>query len=170
MQFEISNIKKFFLCFLCASGVTRGSFAQTVVIPEKTPVKVIIDPGLKTSEEPKSRTLYLKVAESISLFDVIVFEKGAPVQSKITEFKKRGPLGKPGKVAVTLEAVQARDGKNIPLKKIRISRQGKSKKHIAFPLLLLLGAGYFIKGGDAEITPGDTLVVETKENHFLKLD
>ncbi|MCH7761647.1 hypothetical protein IIA15_09680 [candidate division TA06 bacterium] len=154
---------------LCVSAVNEAS-AQTVVIPEKTEVKVLIDPGLTTANEPKKRTLYFKVAESVALFDVVVFEEGASVKATITKFKKRGYLGKPGKIAVTIEAVQAQDGTFIPVRPIRISHQGKSQKTIALPLLLLLGAGYFIKGGAATIPQGETVVVATKERYFFKRD
>jgi hypothetical protein len=51
-----------------------------------------------------------------------------------------------------------------------VSTKGESKKTIAIPLLLLLGAGYFIKGGDATIPQGDTVVVKTKKRHFFKLE
>jgi len=101
---------------------------------------------------------------------VMVFEAGAPVLATITKFKKRGHIGSPGKIALQIEAVQALDGTFIPVRKLRVSTKGKSKKTIAIPLLLLLGAGYFIKGGDATIPQGDTVVVRTKERHFFKLE
>ena len=157
------------LCILCFPAVNEV-FAQTVVIPEKTKVKVLIDHSLSTAKNPQSRSVTFKVAEPVSLFDVVVFAAGDPVFAKITEFQNRGHIGKPGKIAVTITSIKAQDGTMIPVRPIRLSHQGESKKTIALPLLLLLGAGYFIKGGDAAIPQGDTVVVATKKRHFFKLE
>jgi hypothetical protein len=158
-----------FFIILCVSAVNEA-FPQTVVIPEETKIKVLIDSDLSTSQDPVNSTIYYKVAESVSLFNVIVIESGNPVKARITEIKKKGPLGKPGKIAVTIESVQAEDGTFVPIKPFRISHKGKSKKTKSLLMLPLLGLGYFIKGGEATIPEGDTLTVKTKARHFLKID
>ena len=152
----------------CVSAV-NPVFSQTVLIPEKTEVKVLIEPAFTTAIDPEKQKTQFKIAEPVDLFGVVVFVTADPVKASITEFNKRGHLGKPGKIAVTIEAIQAGDGAMIPVKPKRISHRGESKKTLAYLLLPLLGAGYFIKGGDAAIPQGDTVVVATKERHFFKV-
>lgn len=115
----------------------------------------------------------LSVGQSINVrakFNVIVNKQtlisaGALGTATISDLKKAGIFGKPGKLELQIQSIQAVDGQQILLSGIPLTLEGKSNAALAWIVSVLLfvttvfggAVGFFIKGKDAEFKAGTQL-------------
>ena len=132
-------------------------------------IKVKYKSKLSTEiEKSKNLSEILEIAHNISVAGIDVFKAGGTVYGKVLKFNKPGRLGKPAVIKVRIDSVQAISGKNIAVKPVPLSAQGKSKRLKAYLLLPLLGYGYFIRGGHA-LLGSDEIELTVKTLRFEEI-
>lgn len=147
------------LVLMVLGSVNMVAVAEPVKLAEKTPIR------LKTLNKMTSGKV--KVGEAVPyemLEDVkdksgrILIAYGAKGLGKVTVSKKRGMLGKQGKLEFTVESVQAVDGTGVPLR-ASMESSGKSNKGTVIAAALLLTVlAVFVQGKDVTIKEGTEIM------------
>lgn len=135
------------------------SLAQGVVeIPAGTAVRCTFNEAVNPETAPVGQRLTLSVSEAVVVDGVTVIQVGAPVIAEVTQSQKRGSVGKPAIIGVTLYSVTATDGSSIALSGQKVI-QGESKQTSALVITILCCIlGLLQKGGDAVIPEGSSVV------------
>jgi|WetSurMetagenome_2_1015567.scaffolds.fasta_scaffold70294_2 hypothetical protein len=141
------------------SVLPRGKVASrpgnTIVLKEGTPLLLLTTKKLVSGKEQEGATVNYTVARDVlSPNKKVLVELGAPAYGKITKSRKRGMLGKNGKLEFTVESVEAVDGTTIP---IRGSEQVSGRNNsgvVAASVLLFTVLAVFVNGRDIEIPEG----------------
>ena len=142
--------------------------AATFQLPQGTEVKVKFNPDTKISSgELKVGTeLSITLVEPILIGDMLLVAEGAAGKAVVTEVKKAGAPGKPGKIVVEFTELGTRggfkttDGSAIKLGG-QVEKKGKGKKILAYVTIVGI---FLIKGGQGEIKPDEVhtaIVAET---------
>jgi hypothetical protein len=129
--------------------------ANTIVLKEGTPILLRTTKKLVSGKEPEGSTVHYTVArDTLGRDRQILVEYGAHAYGKVTESRKRGMLGRNGKLEFTVESVEAVDGTTIPLRGSE-EASGKSNKGVVIATALLLTVlAVFVYGRDVEIPEG----------------
>jgi|GEM_PF-1888407 len=129
--------------------------ANMIVLKEGTPILLRTTKKLISGKEPEGSTVHYNVARDVLGRDrQVLVEYGAHGYGKVTESRKRGMLGRNGKLEFTVESVEAVDGTPIPLRGSE-EASGKSNKGVVIATALLLTVlAVFVHGKDVTIPEG----------------
>lgn len=93
---------------------TRGRIA--VVIPDSTPIQVILSEDLSSDVQEPGYIIYFQVLEEVRIRGLRVIAKGARVRGKLLGSKDRSRTGEAARLDWSLTDVLAVDGQRLPLR------------------------------------------------------
>jgi len=133
--------------------------AEPVTVKEGTPVFLRTMESMTSGRIAEGAGVRLTVGRDVrGPGGRVLIAYGADAYGKVTESNKRGMLGKQGRLAFTVERVEAVDGTSVPLR-AQLRTSGKSNKGtVVAAALLLTVLAVFVHGRDVTI-PADTEVV-----------
>lgn len=127
---------------------------RTVKLGDGEKVRLIQMEDISSSTANQGDRVQLAVAEDLKVGDVVVVAKGATAAGTISEAKKKGMLGKGGKLTMSLDFVKAVDGQNIRIRATS-GREGDDKLGKTVAIAILAGPfALLVKGKDAASTKG----------------
>ena len=139
----------------------QGSHTQALQPGSYIPVRFI---NGANSKYPKGLSAAV-MADVKNANGEIVIKYGTPVELSVVSQKARG-CGRPGVIVVNCVSTQSVNGQMIPLDSTPYRVEGKNKRGLAIGLGVGLGCTFFltpgiaclaIKGGQAEISPNETI-------------
>lgn len=135
--------------------------AATVSVPVGTAVLVVFNEAVDPAMAVPGQTVTLSVVNPVVIDGATVIKAGAPVLAEVTAAEKRGVVGKPAKIGVTLHYATAVDGTNIPLNGLK-QVEGENKQTTSLVVTILCcGFGLLMKGGTATIPAGSQIQATT---------
>lgn len=138
-----------------APGVAMA--ASNFQIPAGTSVLVKPVKAVSPKEYHVGDLVEMIAVSDVVLQDQIVIKAGSLAQGEVTVSERKGIVGKPAKIGITLRSVQAVDGKTIPLSGTK-TIEGKDNVTTALVIgIVLCVFGLFINGEDAVISDGATI-------------
>ena len=147
------------LAVMIMGFVDTGAVGEPVKLAEKTPVKLKTLNKMNSGKAHVGEAVSYEVEEDIKdTSGRVLIAYGAKGLGKVTVSKRRGMLGKQGKLEFTVESVQAVDGTAVPLR-ASMEDSGRSNKGavIASALLLTVFA-VFVHGKDVTIKEGTEIM------------
>ena len=154
-----------------------------VTLPAGTSIPIETSSMITSGNVVVGQRVNLRVSYAVKIGREIVIPAGSQVQGTVVSVKKRGIAGRPGKITIKAESVQAIDGTQIPLNSEPVSWKGKSKAGLAwgltigvFILLVWILIGFLsplfllIKGKDAIIPTGTSINATTYSNTEIEID
>lgn len=131
--------------------------AKTIEVPAGTTVLCAFSTAIEPSTATVGQRLTLRVVDAVKVDGVVVIEAGAAVTAEVTRSQKKGAVGKPAVIGVTLFSVAAVDGSSIPLTGQKVI-EGESKQTSSLVITILCCVlGLLQKGGDATIPEGSQI-------------
>jgi hypothetical protein len=134
-------------------GTPLALAAEAVKIPSGT--VILVNPATEISPNTSNvgDKVNFTVINDVKINGNTLIKAGAPATGEVTTATKKGNIGAPAKIGISLKLVQAIDGTWIPINGSKMV-QGDSKQteSIAVSLLRCVFA-LFMKGKDASITP-----------------
>lgn len=141
--------------FLCV-GIAQ---AAPVKIAERTPVKVRLLQTLTSGKAQEGQAVEFEVRDKVlGPNGELLAGVGAKASGKVTLSKKRGMLGKSGKLEFTVDSMQAVDGTQVPLR-ANLENSGKDNQNVVIASALLLSVfAVFVNGQDITVKEGTELL------------
>lgn len=135
-----------------------------VTLRSGTPIVVESSQTYNAKNLSEGQTVNVRVKYNVVANKQTLVAAGALGTATVSDLVKPGVFGKPGRIELQIQSVQAVDGQQILLSGIPMNAEGQNKKGLAwglsiglFLLTLIGGAvGFFIKGKPAEIKAGTT--------------
>jgi hypothetical protein len=89
------------------------------VLEDGTPVKLVLAETISSANQHKGNLVLFKVAEDVSIGEVVVIPKGANAWGTITAVKPKRKLGRPGNLEVSIDRVRLADGEKVSLTEVQ---------------------------------------------------
>ncbi len=163
-----------------ASKNVEGNF---VTLPAGTSIPIETSSMITSENTVVGQRVNLRVSYAVKVGREIVIPAGSQVRGTVVSVRKRKDAGRPGKITIKAESVQAIDGSQVPLNSENLSRKGKSKAGLAWGLTigafllfvwfligLLSPLFLLIKGKDAIIPAGTSINATTYSNTEIQID
>ncbi len=139
------------------NDVKRLDFGLT----DGTPVLLRTNRVLSSADEITGETIEFEVVNDVKVGELVVIPRGAVALAIVTNGKRRGRMGKGGKLDISVDSVRLASGEKIPLRANKESR-GKAKTGAMTTGIVLSGLLFFpaaplflfIKGKDIVIPKG----------------
>lgn len=138
-------------------------------ITEGTPIKLELTKTLTSGKAKQGEAVTYRTRDDIIVNGEVVIAKGAKGLGKVTESKRRGMLGKKGKLEFTVESVTAVNGTPVPLR-TSIKNSGKSNSGAVIVSALLLSVfAVFVSGRDVTVKEGTEIVAYIDSDTLIDL-
>lgn len=108
-----------------STAVLNAQPASELKIPAGTPIEIEVAYTVNSLDVKPGEQISFRVLIPIVIDGVTVIEKGALVTGRLTQAKRGGHWGKPGRLAWSMEDVVARDATRVPLAPETASRSDK---------------------------------------------
>ena len=124
-----------------------------VILTERAEIRVRLKAELKSGRNKKDEEVPFEVAQDVfGPGRTLLIAAGTPAYGKVTDSKRRGMFGKPGKLGFTCDYVLAPDGTHIPLRSDPLGGRGKNNQTAAIATTLFLTVfGAFVNGKDVTV-------------------
>jgi hypothetical protein len=148
-----------------ASNVSNvNATGNTVKLPDGEKLRLVLAEDISSATASVGDRINFKVAEDLKVGDTVVISKGASAVGSITEAKKKGMLGRGGKLNMQMEYVKAADNQNVRIR-ATVSREGDDKTGKAVAVFILAGPFVFlVKGKDIVVHSGAEYPAYTDES------
>lgn len=151
-------IKKVAASFLLFSFISLSfcNFvsAQDVLLESGTRVRLKLADNISTKFNTEGDEVNFIVSDEVKIDDTTVIKAGARATGIISELYSRANIGKPGELVITLDYVEAVNGKKIPIVG-KITKKGENRimTPVLFSVLLFpIGlCSMCVKGTDATV-------------------
>lgn len=134
--------------------------------PDGEKIRLVLMEDISSATANQGDRVNFTVADDVKVGDTIIIAKGATAAGTITEAKKKGMLGRGGKLTMTMDQVKAVDGQNIRLRATS-GREGDDKTGKTVAVAVLAGPfALLVKGKDIAAAKGTeyaAYIDETKE-------
>jgi len=141
-------------------------------IPAKT-VVVLETRKLLTAKKAKQGEVFEVVIQHDVLDangEMVVFKAGTIALGTVTGVTKNRSLGRPGTLSISVDAVEATDGYDVPVT-LNFSEEGENRQAAAVGIgALLFFPALLIKGEAPELPAGTLLRAETRSAYTLKAE
>jgi len=160
--FYLAWIFAFWTAILFCCSESGKLYAASAVIPTGTSVVLEVTALVNSEAVNPGDSVQVKVAQDVEVNGKVVIKGGTAAVAKVASVEKKGMLGAPGKITVEVVSTTDVDGKKVGLSG-SLFREGKSKvvTSVLLGILICILFLFFIKGGDAEITPGTQIRATT---------
>jgi len=137
------------------AGATVGDLpGNKLKLADGEKVRLVLMQDISSSTANQGDRINLAVAEDVKVGDIVVIAKGAMGLGSISEAKKKGMLGRGGKLTMALEYVKAVDGQNVRVR-ANAGREGDDKTGKTVAVAVLAGPfALLVKGKDVVSTKG----------------
>jgi hypothetical protein len=88
------------------------------VLEDGTPVKLVLAETISSADQHKGNLVIFSVAEDVKVGNVVVIPKGANAWGTITMAKRKGRVGRGGRIEVSIDRVRLADGEKVALSAI----------------------------------------------------
>lgn len=145
-----------FTLLLPARFAAAADAADKVTIPERTEVKLSLKKELKSGDVKEGAEVPFEVVRDVlGSKNELLIRAGTPAYGKVTESKRRGILGKPGKLNFTCDYIRVADGTRIPLRSQSLASKGKDNQTAAIATAVFLAPiAIFMNGKDVTMKEG----------------
>lgn len=149
------------LSVLLLESMSSALLAATAVLPERTPVKVMICEQLISGQAKKGQEVTFEVREDLfGTNHELLVTKGSPAYGTVTKSSKRGVFGKPGKLEFTCEYTKAVDGTKVTLRSTELGGKGRNNTGAMVATVMLVSVlGVFVNGRDVNVKKGTEFTV-----------
>ena len=138
---------------------------KEVTLPAGTPITAEAGQTYRSGALSAGQSITIRVKYNVVVKKQTLISAGSLGTATITNIRKRGIFGRPGRMDLQIESVQAVDGQRVVLSGIPVTVEGKSNATLAWILSGVLffttfigGAiGFLIKGKEAEFVSGTQL-------------
>jgi hypothetical protein len=144
---------------------------RTVVVPDGTPLKVLLPAPLYSKNLKKSdtgETVQFEVAEDLAVDGSVPVRRGALASGHLTAIQKPRGYGRHAEVEFVFDAVTAADGQRLPISGPGERTRGGRHNDKIFTALGFPGMGELIKGYEVFIRAGTTYDVEISGSHNVQ--
>jgi hypothetical protein len=143
---------------------------EPVKLAEGTVINLKLLEEMRSGKTPKGSSVKMEVAKDITgPGGVVLISKGSKATGTVTYSKKRGMLGKNGKLEFTVDATTSVDGKQIPLR-ATLENSGKSNKGAVIASALLLSlAAVFVHGRDVTLKAGTEITAYVDKETLVSI-
>ena len=155
--------------WLMAMALPAALAAQTVVVPEGTPVLAEFqhDVRSKKKETATGDFIRTRVAQDVIVDGKVVIEEGAELMLRVEYSKKSKIFGRKGRLHFEAVSVRAVDGESTPLDGLYI-RSGTGRKVVTATLAVAVAWPFaFLKGKQAKVPRGT--IVETRTRRAVEV-
>ncbi len=144
------------------SDITVSTPDGPVTLRSGTPIVIETLQTLNAKNLSEGQTVNVRVKYNVVVAKQIVVAAGALGNATISEISKPGMFGKPGRIELQIQSIQAVDGQQVLVSGMPMIAEGQNKRALAWSLsiglliLTLVGGaiGFFIKGKPAELKAG----------------
>jgi hypothetical protein len=98
------------------SGGGSAAEGHDLTIPDGTEVKLLLKNPLSSATAQSEQRIDFTASDAVVVHGVTVIEKGAPAVGHVTEVEARKSFGRKGKLAFTIDTVQAVSGEHVRLR------------------------------------------------------
>jgi len=127
---------------------------QPFTIREGTAVVLETLEGMTSGAVPRGSTVRYKAKEVLGPGGQVLIPYGANGYGKVTESRRRGMLGRQGRLSFTVEFVEAADGTQVPLR-AKAGASGKGNQGVVAASVLILSVlAVFVHGRDVAVPAG----------------
>lgn len=145
-----------------AKDITIATPEGPVTLRSGTPVVIETIQTLNAKNLSEGQTVNVRVKYNVVVTKQTVIAAGALGNATISEISKPGIFGKPGRIELQIQSIQAVDGQQILVSGMPMISEGQNRRALAWSLsvglliLTLIGGaiGFFIKGKNAELKAG----------------
>jgi hypothetical protein len=149
-----STIRKTIAVFLLQLFlINSASPLLAAKVPGGTMIQVRLNQSMSSKSAKTGSFVDLTVVSDVKVDGKVVIKAGAQAQGNVSSAKKAAAFGSPGEIAIQVNSVRAVDGTNIPVQAMS-SDDGDSQVATAIILGLLCIVGFFIPGGEGELSSG----------------
>ncbi|MCC6342836.1 MAG: hypothetical protein IT166_11590 [Bryobacterales bacterium] len=145
---------------------SNHSSAKAVKTPDGEKVRLILMEDISSATANQGDRVNFTVAEDMKVGDTIIIAKGSTGAGTITEARRKGMLGRGGKLTMSIDQVKAVDGQNIRLR-ATAGREGDDKTGKTVAVAVLAGPfALLVKGKDIAAAKGTeyaAYIDETKD-------
>ena len=146
-----------------SNGPNLNATGNAVKLADGEKLRLVLAEDISSATANVGDRVNFKVAEDLKVGDTVVISKGASAVGSITEAKKKGMLGRGGKLNMLMEYVKAVDNQNVRIR-ATISREGDDKTGKAVAVFILAGPFVFlVKGKDVVVHSGAEYPAYTDE-------
>lgn len=136
-------------------GIDVSSAAKSVKLADGEKVRLVLMEDISSSTANQGDRVSLSAAEDLKVGEVILIAKGATAIGTIAEAKKKGMLGRGGKLTMAMEYVKAVDGQNVRLR-ASAGREGDDKVGKTVAVAVLAGPFALLVKGKDVVSPKGT--------------
>jgi len=134
--------------------------AIEVEIPFGTVVTLRVEDAINPATHIVGQQIVLIVDQDVKVGDDIVISAGSQAFGEVTQSVKKGSVGKPALIGISVSHAMAVDGTMIALKGTKlIEGENKQTSSLIFTILCCVLA-LLMQGSDAEIIAGSTITAE----------
>jgi hypothetical protein len=137
---------------------------EKLILPAGTPIVISFDSAITPLTHSLGQRVSLRVAEPVKVDGKTVIEAGAVVVAEISRSQKKGAVGKPAVIGISLLSVTTVDGSSIAISGQKVV-EGENKQTTSLVVTIICCVlGLIMKGGDAEIPAGTQVNAATITN------
>jgi acyl-coenzyme A thioesterase PaaI-like protein len=147
-----------------SNGSSAKATGNTVKLADGEKIRLVLAEDLSSATANIGDRINFNVAEDLKVGDSVVIGKGASAVGSITEAKKKGMLGRGGKLNMQMEFVKAVDDQNVRIR-ATVSREGDDKTGKTVAVFVLAGPfALLVKGKDIVVHAGAEYPAYVDEN------
>lgn len=147
---------------LCVTFGVDYALAESIKVPSGTAVNVRLSQVVSPETHYRGDNVIMSVARDVSVNGKVVIKAGAIVNGEVMHSSTKSFVGQPAKIAVAVTSVEAVDATQIMLGSQTKRSEGSNKMALSIILgFFTIGLTLLMKGGDASIPAGATIVAGT---------
>src|SRR5258708_11659956 len=107
-------------------GVAAQQTAAKFVLEADTPVKLVLDETISSSDERVGNLVNFEVVEDVAVNNVVVIPRGSNAWATVTVAEPKKRMGRGGKLDINIDKDPLGDGHKVPL---RARKGGNGRGH-----------------------------------------
>lgn len=151
-------------------NLASAATALEITVPDNTEILVRLTSPVTSKSARVNDRVNLVVARDIVLNGKLIFAKGSPARGTVTQATPPRALGRSGKLAFSIESVQAVNGQAVRVSSAARSLEGEDRVGATVAAMVLLGPlGSLNRGKNVEVPAGTEYVTYTVGDRRLDL-
>jgi hypothetical protein len=150
-------------------GPSTTGVQNTIKLPDGEKLRLMLAEDISSATANVGDRITFTVAEEFKVGDVVLISKGAQAVGSITEAKKKGMLGRGGKLNMQMEHVKSVDNQNIRIR-ATAAREGDDQTGKTVAVFVLAGPfAVLVKGKDIVVHKGAEYAAYTDESKDIAI-
>lgn len=152
-----------------AAGSVSPGTQSVIKLPDGEKIRLVLAEDISSATANVGDRITFTVAEDFKVGDTTLITKGAQAVGSITEAKKKGMLGRGGKLNMQMEHVKAVDNQNIRIR-ATAAREGDDQTGKTVAVFVLAGPfAVLVKGKDIVVHKGAEYAAYTDESKDIAI-